>query len=144
MPDFLTYLTSSFPWYTDSPLYWYFHTYLQMLSAIFFTFGYGDISSISCFIFSWLQLIRILRDVTLYNNHEYMYSTLAFAFGLCEGHDAITSPLFISIIQPQRSGLQYIAVMMICVGIVYMMCNVAVYGIPGMMYVYCILYTVIT
>jgi hypothetical protein len=102
-----------------------------MMASIGFTFGYGDLSIVSCVVFAFLQLIRIFHDVTKYNNHEYMFSTLAFAFALCEGHDAIFSPVLRGIIHKKKAAVQYLAVALLVAGSGYMICMNAVYGIPG-------------
>jgi hypothetical protein len=91
IPNFLFNLTSSFPWITSSNYYWRAHHIYMLISAIGISFGYGLISKISCLIFSFLKLIITLQEMSHYNNHEYLYSLVAFSLAICEGHDVYYS-----------------------------------------------------
>jgi vitamin K-dependent gamma-carboxylase len=120
-----------FPWYSMTKSYWHLHHPLQLLSAAGMSFGYGDFSRFSCFIFGILQLIFVLRYMSIYNNHEYMYSTMAIALGLCDGHVSHYSPLFIGQFHKSKSSVCYLSMMLILFGVGYMMLWNVVYGIPG-------------
>ena len=120
-----------FPWYTTSDLYWHIHHPLQLLAALAISLGYGDISRLSCVLFGMFQLIFVLRDMTAYNNHEYMYATLAVALSLCDGHTRRYSPLFMSSHDPSRSAASYLSLCLAVVSVSYMMLWNVVYGIPG-------------
>lgn len=95
------------------------------------SFGYGDFSRLGCFLFGLLQLIFVLRHMSTYNNHEYMYGTVALALSICDGHAAHYSPLFAGQIVNSKSSASYLSMVLIIGGVGYMMLWNVVYGIPG-------------
>ena len=88
IPTWLHKITQAFPYYTSSHLYWHLHGPLMLLSAAGIAMTFGPLSRLSCLVFSYLKLILTLQDQTIYNNHEYLYSLVALAFGLLGGHEA--------------------------------------------------------
>eukprot|EP00602_Paraphysomonas_sp_CaronLab_P003659 CAMPEP_0185030646 /NCGR_PEP_ID=MMETSP1103-20130426/17630_1 /TAXON_ID=36769 /ORGANISM="Paraphysomonas bandaiensis, Strain Caron Lab Isolate" /LENGTH=622 /DNA_ID=CAMNT_0027565857 /DNA_START=59 /DNA_END=1924 /DNA_ORIENTATION=- len=131
VPDFLYLPARLFPWYTNSILYWNIHYPVELLAACGMTFAYGDFSRLSCVVFCVFQLVSVSKDMTHYNNHEYMYATLALVLGLCDGHSAAFSPLMSIIGNHARKVPCYIGCVCILGGIVYMMAHNVVYGIAG-------------
>ena len=52
MPYFLSQIGRSFPFYTDSHLYWHIHAPLMLLTAVGMAYGRDIMSRISCIIFA--------------------------------------------------------------------------------------------
>lgn len=110
-------LMNTFPWFTKNSLYWKIHPSFLLLSATGIAYGSGFISTLSCFIFSFLKMVLTLQDQSHYNNHEYLYSLLALAFGLVDCHQNLSSSLY---------GLSVSTF-----GVSYLMIHNSLYGIAG-------------
>ncbi len=140
MPYFLSQIGRSFPFYTDSHLYWHIHAPLMLLTAVGMAYGRDIMSRISCIIFAILKMILTMHDATVYNNHEYLYSVLALILGLLGGHNSryvyrdvlpkhsmkssqITYEQFI-----MKDRLSFLLTIS---GTAYMTLKNVVYGIPG-------------
>jgi len=87
IPYWLYQLADSFPWYTGNPLYWNFNASLMFLFAFMMAFAFGPLSRFACLGFFLCKLMLTFKTQTGYNNHEYLYATLALAMATVDAHD---------------------------------------------------------
>ena len=117
IPSHLDEIMNTFPWFTTNSLYWKAHSSFLLLSATGIAYGSGFISCLSCFAFAILKIVLTLQDQSHYNNHEYLYSLLALAFGLVDCHQNL---------QLSSHGFP-ISTM----GVIFLMIQNSLYGIAG-------------
>ena len=87
LPASISTVLQGYPWYTDpavSPLYWRLHAPLLLLSAAGLSLAPAGLARLSCLGFGLLKLVSVLRDASVYNNHDYLYATLALLLTLLD------------------------------------------------------------
>ena len=148
IPTWMYRAAESFPWFTDSYLYWHIHAPLMLLSAMGMAFSFGLLSRFSCLMFALLKFALTLRDQTIYNNHEHLYAFIALLLGLLDAHHPCYSFLGRAVIQDQSLALTqknqkkaksehsnmigaWTCLFLSMSGCGYMMINNALYGIAG-------------
>lgn len=111
----------------------------MLLCSFSVTTGVGSMSDIACGLFSVLQFASLLSGKVLYNNHEYMYCTLAVLLALCGQNTGQLIHYNSSIPYPgmlwnQRSFTVTSSTSLLfgLTGCMYLMLQNAVYGIPSM------------
>lgn len=112
-----------FPFYSPSPLYWNLHYPLQLLACVGISFGANGLSRLSCLIFAIFQMVNVLKSLSDYNNHEYLYSLISLFFSCLEIHPVLNIQT-----APRYSSL---GILLITLGTGYMMLWNVVYGIAG-------------
>jgi hypothetical protein len=102
----------------------------MLLTASGIGFTNGSVSRWSCLWFGILKTALLLRNQMTYNNHEYMYGTLAIALALCDCHDSRFS-LFGAWQGYYTMGLCNMYRAVLSVVLLTLLLTNAVYGIPG-------------
>jgi len=125
-------LMEGYPWLAgSSEMYWRgLHAPLLLLCAGGMVFCFGPLSRVFYAAFAILKLASVFRDIMAYNNHEYLYSSLALLFSLLGGFDLRYSVLW-GVHRVISCG-SILKVSIICfgaLGLVYMMLRNAISGI---------------
>lgn len=93
-----------------------------MLACFGISFGSGFLSSFSCLFFAIFQLVTVLKSLTDYNNHEYLYSVISLFLALTDAHP---------IIIPKDLDSYNFGVFLAVFGTGYMLLWNVIYGIAG-------------
>jgi hypothetical protein len=126
---------NGYPWLPvgSVEMYWRgLHAPLMLLCAGGMLLSSGILSRLFFLCFAFLKLVVIFRNIMVYNNHEYLYATLALLFAVLDGFDlqyniCIRAHKLISC-----SSLWKILILASgSVGLVYMMLCSALFGIAN-------------
>lgn len=126
---------NGYPWLStgSDEMYWRgLHAPLLLLCAGGMLFSSGILSRIFFVCFAFLKLVVIFRNIMVYNNHEYLYATLALLFAVLDGFDSkYNLCIRVHKIITFGSVWKILILALGSLGLVYMMLCSALFGIAN-------------